>query len=156
MRFIVLLQDIFVVPQQIHREASMSLVTSRNYDLPDTPEALGSELWFNLWMRQLWPYRELAVHDTLYWYESHSRCIVWKSRVVGVQRFSYERKQDAEHKLGLTTKQAAQSYFVNGPESGYCLSYSVDAIERMGTPKRDGFTFPQSGWHREVNDVIAV
>jgi hypothetical protein len=66
----------------------MSLVTSRNYIPPDDPDAFSNGLWFNLWTKKLWPYNELEPGDTLYWYESPSKCIVWKSRVVGVLRFS--------------------------------------------------------------------
>src|SRR5438067_8481524 len=106
-------------------ETSMSLVTSRNYVLPDDTDAFSNGLWFNLWTKKLWPYNELEPGDTLYWYESPSKCIVWKSRVVEVLRFSYQTKKEVEQKLNLTPVQAAQDYFIDGPEAGYCLSYKV-------------------------------
>jgi len=134
----------------------MSFVTSRNYELPATPEAFGNELWFNLWMKKIWPYNELGIGDMLYWYESPSKCIVWKSRVVDVLRFSYQRKKEVEQKLGLTAVQAAQSYFVGGPESGYCLSYKVEAVERVSFPRPDGFKFPHQGWLKVGKDFVDV
>jgi len=132
----------------------MSLVTSRNYVLPDTPEAFGRELWFNLWMKKLWPYNELEVGDTLYWYEAPSKCIVWKSRVVDVLCFSYQGKKEVEQKLSLTPVQVAQSYFVDGPEAGYCLSYKVEAIERLSLPRPDEFKFPRQGWLKVGEDIV--
>ena len=96
----------------------MYFVASRNYVLPDSREGIGSGLWFNLWMIKLWPYNELEVGDTLYWYESPSKCIVWTSRVLDVPRFSYQNKKEVEQKLSLTPVQSAQRYFIDGPESG--------------------------------------
>src|SRR5262245_59157429 len=117
----------------------MAFVTSRNFVLPDTPEGLTNGIWFNMWSKKLWPYNELEPGDTLFWYESPSRCIVWRSKVVDVIRFLYERKKDVENKLKLTTVQATQPYFVDGPESGFCLSYKVEALERVNLPKPDDF-----------------
>lgn len=134
----------------------MSSVTSRNYTLPDDADAFSNGLWFNLWTKKLWPYNELEPGDTLYWYESPSKCIVWKSRVVDVLRFSYETKKEVEQKLNLTPVQAAQDYFVDGPEAGYCLSYKVAAIQRVGMPRPDDFKFPHQGWLKVSQEVVAA
>jgi hypothetical protein len=134
----------------------MSWVTSRNYVLPDDPDAFSNGLWFNLWTKKLWPYNELEPGDTLYWYESPSKCIVWKSRVVEVLRFSYQTKKEVEQKLNLTPVQAAQDYFVDGPESGYCLSYKVEAIARASIPRPDDFKFPHQGWLKVSPEVEAA
>jgi hypothetical protein len=134
----------------------MSFVTSRNYVLPDDPDAFSNGLWFNLWTKKLWPYNELESGDTLYWYESPSKCVVWKSRVVEVLRFSYNTKNEVEKKLNLTPVQAAQGYFVDGPDSGYCLSYKVEATERVSIPRPDDFKFPHQGWLKLSPEVIAA
>lgn len=134
----------------------MSCVTSRNYVLPDDADAFSNELWFNLWTRKLWPYNELEPGATLYWYESPTKCIVWKSRVVEVLRFCYPTKKEVEHKLNLTPVQAAQNYFVDGPEAGYCLSYKVVAIERVSFPRPDDFKFPHQGWLKVNPAVVAA
>jgi hypothetical protein len=134
----------------------MSFITSRNYVLPDTPDAFGSALWFNLWTKKLWPYTELEGGDTLYWYESPSKCIVWKSRVIDVLRFSYQGKEEVEKKLNLTPVQAVQPYFVDGPEAGYCLTYKVEAIERVSFPRPDDFKFPHQGWLKVGEDIVAA
>ena len=134
----------------------MSWVTSRNYVLPDDAEAFSNGLWFNLWTKKLWPFNELESGYTLYWYESPSRCVVWKSRVLEVLRFSYSSKTDAEKKLNLTPVQAAQDYFVGGPEAGYCLSYKVAAIERLNIPRPDDFKFPHQGWLRISPETLAA
>jgi hypothetical protein len=134
----------------------MSWVTSRNYVLPDDTDAFGNGLWFNLWTKKLWPYKELEPGDTLYWYESPSKCIVWKSRVVEVLRFPYETKKEVEEKLDLTAVQAAQDYFVDGPGAGYCLSYKVAAIERVSIPRPDAFKFPHQGWLKVSAEIVAA
>jgi len=64
----------------------MAFVTSRNFTLPDTPDGLTNGLWFNMWAKKLWSYNELEPGHTLYWYESPSRCIVWRSKVMEVIR----------------------------------------------------------------------
>jgi hypothetical protein len=132
----------------------MAIVTSKRFVLPDTPEGLNDGVWFNMWAKKLWPYEELEHGDTLFWYESPSRCIVWRSKVVDVIRFPYERKKDVETKLKLTTVDAAQPYFVDAPDSGFCLSYRVEAIERVNLPKPEAFRFPQQGWLR-IDDEVA-
>jgi hypothetical protein len=134
----------------------MSWATSRNYVLPNQADAFSNGLWFNLWTKKLWPYNELEPGDTLLWYESPSKCIVWKSRVVEVLRFPYETKKEVEQRLNLTPVQAAQEYFVDGPEAGYCLSYKVAAIERTNIPRPDDFKFPHQGWLKVSPEVVAA
>jgi len=134
----------------------MSSVTSRNYVLPDDPDAFSNGLWFNLWTKKLWPYNELEPGHTLYWYESPTKCIVWKSRVVEVLRFPYQMKKEVEQKLNLTIVQAVQDYFVDGPESGYCLSYKVEAIEHVSIPRPEDLKFPHQGWLKVSPEVVAA
>jgi hypothetical protein len=132
----------------------MSSVTSRNYVLPDDADAFSSGLWFNLWTKKLWPYNDLEPGATLYLYESPSKCIVWESRIVEVLRFSYKKKKEVEQKLNLTAVQAAQNYFVDGPEAGYCLSYKVVAVERLSIARPDDFKFPHQGWLKVNAEVV--
>lgn len=134
----------------------MAVITSRNYVLPDDSDAFSNGLWFNLWTKKLWPYNDLEPGDTLYWYESPSKCIVWKSRVVEVLRFPYEMKKEVEQKLNLNPVQAAQDYFVDGPEPGYCLSYKVVAIERVSIRRPDDFKFPHQGWLKASPEIVAA
>ena len=74
----------------------MPFVTSRNFVLPETAEGLTSGLWFNLWPNKLWPYNELELGDTVYWYQSPNKCIVWRSRVVDINRFAYRQKDQVQ------------------------------------------------------------
>jgi len=134
----------------------MLCVTSKNYFLPDDADAFSNGLWFNLWTKKQWPYKELERGDTLFWYESPSKHIVWKSQVVEVLRFSYESKKEVEEKLNLTPVQVAQEYFVDGPDAGFCLSYKVATIERLSIPRPDDFKFPRLGWLKVSPEVIAA
>ena len=134
----------------------MSFVTSRGYTVPENQEEFNRWIWFNLWTKKLWPYYELEIGDTLYWYESPSKCVVWKSRVVDVLRFDYYHKTEVAQKLDLTPEMMDQDYFTNGPESGYCLHYKVEAIERANFPRPDGFRFPMEGWLRVTKTIAAI
>jgi putative restriction endonuclease len=106
-----------------------------------------------MWSRKLRPYNELQPGDTLFWYEAPTRRIVWRSKVTYVGRFPYKRKSEVIRTLGLTTEQAGQAYFVNAPDTGFCLSYKVKALDRMDLPKSDDFRFPQQGWLRVDDDL---
>jgi hypothetical protein len=133
----------------------MEYVTSRGYVLPETSDGLAGAKFFNLWSKRLWPYNALEVGDVLHWYESPNKSVVWRSRVTEVSRFPYQGKDEVRQRLQLTAQEAAQPYYIDAPDAGYCLSYKVQAVERVCLPKPDGFRFPQSGW-LQVSDQIAV
>jgi hypothetical protein len=126
----------------------MEYITSRNFTLPVTPPEMGRRGWYNMWQKQLWPYRELSVGDILYWLESKSGTVVWKTQVVDVDRFQYTDKATAvdrmEQKFGKFDR--GQRYLANAPDGGFCLAYRVATIERVHVPKPDGLRFPHQGW----------
>ena len=128
-------------------------VTSKKFRLPEKPDEFTNEPWYNMWSKKLWPYKELKVGDTLYWYESPKKCIVWRSRVVNVQQFPYQSKEEVKQKLQMTADQAAKPYFVEAPESGYCVHYEVEELEQVNLPKPKDFSFPQQGWLKVTSDV---
>jgi hypothetical protein len=132
----------------------MALVTSKRFILPLAPEGLTTGKWFNMWSKRLWPYDELEAGETLLWYESPNQRIVWSSKVIDVIQFEYQKKNQVEVRLALAQGDADQPYFVDAPESGFCLSYRVEVLERLSVPKPDGFRFPQIGWLR-IDDSLA-
>jgi hypothetical protein len=103
-----------------------------------------------MWRVRQWPYQELKTGDVLYWYESPGKSIVWRTTVSELERFEYKDKLRAgmmlESRFGEFDK--SQTYFLHGPESGYCLAYKVLPVERVSFPKPEGFRFPQLGWLR--------
>jgi len=128
----------------------MEYVTSRGFALPRSGDELAAQYWFNLWRIRLWPYRELLVGDTLYWYESATREMVWESRVAELERFPYRSKSVVEARL--TSRfgdfDAQETYFLEGPGDGFCLAYKVRAVRRLSLPKPEGLRFPRQGWLR--------
>lgn len=134
----------------------MEYVTSRGFVLPESSEEFAADFWFNLWRVKLWPYRELVVGDLLYWYESPTKRIVWKSRVTDLDRFPYDGKDSVRNRLvsRFGDFDPAQPYFVNAPEQGYCLAWKIMPLQRVDLPKPDDLRFPQQGWLR-VDDEIA-
>ena len=134
----------------------MEYITSRGFKLPDSSEEFASSFWFNLWGRRLWPYEEVDIGHTLYWYESPCRAIVWKSRVAKIDRFGYDSKRSLASELisEWGAFDTAQPYFVDASENGYCLVYRVLPLQRLNLSKPEDFKFPQQGWLR-VDDRIA-
>lgn len=136
----------------------MEYITSSNHELPDSArprEWGGGFTWWNLWRIKLWPYRELVIGDLIYFYESPTKRIVWKSRVTDVHRFHYKDKAAARRELGLSKSGADDSeYFQIAPEQGYGLFFEFRPIMRLNLNKPDDLRFPQKGWLR-VSDNIA-
>ena len=133
----------------------MEYITSRGYVIPKEASEFETELRFHLWQKKLWPYEELVPGDLLYWYETKCRSIVWKSRVVDVDRFPYSNKSEVIEKLKIRfhSFDEKQDYFVNKPDQGYCLALKVKAIERIDLPKPHDLKFPRLGWMKINGDI---
>ncbi|RLI51490.1 MAG: hypothetical protein DRP09_19215 [Candidatus Thorarchaeota archaeon] len=136
----------------------MEYVTSRGFTLPESADEFASRFWFNLWRINLWPYRELVIGDILYWYESPSRCIVWKSRVIDVDRFFYDSKEIVQDRLKARfgDLDTDQPYFVKSPEQGYCLAWKVIPLQRVNLLKPNDLRFPGQGWLRVDNETASI
>lgn len=134
----------------------MEFVTSRRFQLPDSAQEMEERFWFNMWQTQQWPFRELTIGDSLYWYESPAQRLVWNTRVSSIERFTYSTKFEAAQTLRtrFTDLDTEQSYFAEAPERGYCLAWKVTSLERLDLPKPAGFRFPMLGWLR-LDDEIA-
>jgi hypothetical protein len=126
----------------------MEFIVSRNFLLPESRRALSEEPSYNLWSRKLWPYLELTVGDTLFWYESKSGRIVWKSGVTHVVRFEYSRKKEVANRLRLSHEETESVYFRNAASAGFCLAYKVKPQVRLDVPKPKNLRFPHLGWLR--------
>ena len=135
----------------------MAYITSRNFAMPETADEMSDGFWFNLWTRRLWPYHELTSGDLLYWYESPSKIVTWKTEVRQVDQFEYAEKVEASDRLYSVFKgfDQLQPYFVNGPDSGYCVAWNVTPIERVELPRPDDFRFSQNGWMK-VSEVAKL
>jgi len=129
---------------------SVAYITSRNFRLPEADSEMSAHVWFNMWTRRLWPYRELEPGHILYYYESPQHVIRWKTRLRRVERFEYASKADAAARLlsSLGTFDQQQSYFLEAPTEGYCVAWKVEPLTRINLPRPRGFRFAQSGWMR--------
>lgn len=120
---------------------------------------MNGRLWFSLWMNRLWPYNELQSRDELYWYESPSRAIVWRTQVIQVEAVAYDDRDQAlegiEQAFGVAIDRK-QTYLDDRPSTGFCLAYRVEALEKMNLPKPAGVRFSQSGWERTERPAIAA
>jgi hypothetical protein len=135
----------------------MQYIASRGYRFPQSSVAFGDSYWFSLWKRKLWPYEEMEIGVLLYWYETPSKCIVWKSTIVDVDRFRYTSKSEARRRLvsRFGDFDESQPYFVNAPPEGYCLAYKVTPLLRVNIEKPHNLRFPQEGWLR-IDEKIAT
>lgn len=135
----------------------MTYITSRGFYLPVSAEGLREAYYFNMWQKRLWPYKELITGDELLWYETPSGRLVWKSRVVEVERFAYSRKDEVRNNLvsRFGALDEDQPYFRDAPKQGYCVAYKVEPLERLDIPKPEGVRFPMSGWLRDASTIAA-
>jgi hypothetical protein len=131
-------------------DANSGFITSRGFALPTDAGVMRENLWFNLWQRRLWPYKELDVGDTLYWYDTKELAIVWRSRVAQAERFEYSNKDEVRKRFQVSVglDDLHDPYFDKAKDQGYCLAYKVDSMVRLNVPKPADFTFPMVGWHR--------
>lgn len=132
----------------------MEFITSRR-NLPSSKAEMGEPFWFNMWKKKLWPYEELNKGDTLYWYESGSKKIVWKTTVLDVDRFSFNGKEEARQilKKRFGEFDDTQPYYVSAPSRGFCVAFIVNRIQRLNLVKPVGLNFPREGWVRVDVDI---
>ncbi|MCX7608456.1 MAG: hypothetical protein N2049_04465 [Anaerolineales bacterium] len=135
----------------------MMYITSRRFILPKSKDEFSNYFWFNLWRIKLWPYRELTNGDILYWYESPTRCIIWKSFVVDVDKFFYSSYKALQERLEVRFGEldADQSYVLKSPEQGYCLVWRAVPLQKVRLPKPADLRFPAQGWLRVDNDIAS-
>jgi hypothetical protein len=130
--------------------ANSGFITSRGFALPTDAGEMTENLWFNLWQRRLWPYKELDEGDTLYWYDTKEQAIVWRSRVAQVERFEYANKDEVRERFQVSFGLADfnDPYFDKAKNQGYCIAYKVDSLVRLNVSKPAEFNFPMEGWLR--------
>lgn len=128
----------------------MEYITSRGFDLPNDQIEMESFDWFNMWKNKNFPYTELLVGDTLYWFDTKAQRLVWKTVVEQVDRYPYADKnvifQTFENSLG-------KEYFDSRPDSGYFLGYKIKVLDKISIPKPANFNFPRLGWLRVENKI---
>jgi hypothetical protein len=125
----------------------MEFITSRSdqMNIPQDKQGMEKNNWFNMWKRKNFPYNELVVGDILYWFNTKSQKLVWKTKVVEVNRSIYLDKKDifSQFNDSMDTR-----YYEKRPDTGYLLHYKVHIIKKLNIPKPKGLKFPQLGWIR--------
>ncbi len=121
----------------------MDYITSRSFQLPSDSKEFEEHDWFNMWQNQLFPYKELLEGDTLYWYDSTQKRIVWKTKVSKIVKFPYDSKSEIIKNFKDVSNQA---YFEQAKDKGYFISYKVKVESKVAYEKPDGFRFPMTGW----------
>jgi hypothetical protein len=126
----------------------MEFIRSRNCVLPAGAPEMESAVRYHLWVKQWWPYRLLEPEDRLYWYETPSQSIVWKTQVAGLDRFEFFSLDHLAGRLqaAFPSFDPAEPYPGGRPPRGYCLAYQVRVVTRLDLPKPPGFNFPRLGW----------
>jgi hypothetical protein len=111
---------------------------------------MSATLWFNMWKLRMLPYNELEPGDTLYWYDTNRKSIVWQSHVTEVERLEYPNKEEVRKRFlvdfGIDNLQ--DPYFDKASDQGFCLAYKVDSLVRLDLKKPVQFNFPMTGWLR--------
>lgn len=130
----------------------MEYITSRGYKvgIPTDKKEMEKSDWFNMWEKRNFPFYELVVGDTLYWLETKSQTLIWKTEVIYVDRYPYSDKKQV---FARYKNSRGSGYYDNRPDSGYCVYYKVKVTERINISKPKGFKFPQLGWLRVDSQV---
>ena len=125
-------------------------ITSRGFPLPPTPQEMEARAWFNLWQNRQWPYREVKEGDTLYWFGTAERAVMWESRIGRLLTFSYQTPDDARQRLRAFFGQPALTdpYLDAAAGRGHGMAYTVERVRRVSVPAPDDFRLPQLGWLR--------
>ena len=126
-----------------------SYITSRAFLLPRSSLVFAKELRYHLWSKKFWPYREVTTGDILYWYESPTKRLVWKSFIHTLEAFPYHSKEELSQKLmSFSPFDPSEPYFLKAPSRGYCLAYQVTPLQKLDLPKPKGLRIPPLGWLR--------
>jgi hypothetical protein len=131
----------------------MEYITSRGFELPTDQNEMENRDWFNMWANKQFPYYELLVGDTLYWFDGKTQNLVWKTEVVKIDRFPYSNKQKI---IDQYPNSSESKYFKEAVDSGYFVGYKVKVLDKLDFEKPAGFTFPRLGWLRVDNDIAST
>jgi len=133
----------------------MAYITSRP-ELPASDREMKKAVWYNMWKTKRWPYGEVLPGDLVYWYDSSSGQILWKTYVERFERFRYQTKEGAarriEQELGPVVH--TERHFRGRPKKGYCLAFKIELVTKVRFPKPRGVGFSRLGWQR-VDENIA-
>lgn len=127
-----------------------AFITSRGYTIPDDWEEFQQTFWFNMWQKRMFAYSEVSEGDVLFWYDSQSQSIVWKSKITKLDKFEYSTKQQMRERVIQIFDEdpASDPYFVDKADSGYCIAFKITPLQKLNLKKPEGFKFPQGGWLR--------
>lgn len=131
----------------------MEYITSRGFELPTDQTEMENFDWYNMWSNKNFPYYELLVGDTLYWFDTTAQKLVWKTQVVKIDRFPYADKQEVFNRF---PNSLGSKYHESRPDSGYFVGYKVKVLEKINRDKATGFNFPRLGWLRVDNEIAAT
>jgi len=121
----------------------MEYITSRGFELPTDISEMESLNWFNMWNNRNFPYSELVANDTLYWFDTKVKKLVWKTEVISVERYPYSDKKLIFERY---YEPIDSKYYKDRPVSGYFVGYKIRVIEKVDIIRPDKFKFPRIGW----------
>jgi len=93
-------------------EYDRTFIVSRPRQFIMTEKEMSDELYYNMWRRKQWPYIELNEGDCLYWYETTTNRIVWKTEVAYVDKFEYSNKSEVQQRLKSIAGFGMEDYYL--------------------------------------------
>ena len=98
----------------------MEYITSRGFELPTDESEMEYADWYNMWNNRNFPFYELLVGDILYWFDTKTQKLVWKTQIVTIDRLPYSDKQEVFNRfLGSVNSK----YHEGRPNSGFFIGY---------------------------------
>lgn len=146
--------EFFMINEQAHRDEGTQkhfIISRATEAIPEDISQLKKEVWFCMWRKRMWPYREVGTGNTLYWYDTDEKAIALKSQIIAFDRFKYESKDEVRQRIidRFHIDPSPDPYFKKkNDEQGYCIAFRASADTSLNIPIPEDLKFPLLGWLR--------
>ncbi|GMX57940.1 MAG: HNH endonuclease [Candidatus Izemoplasmatales bacterium] len=130
----------------------MEYIVSRNYKI--STDVFESNVFFNIWIKKMWPYDDAKIGDTIYWYDRMTNKINYQCKIVKLKKFKYSSKNELlDGLVKFFGHLQAPDYLKKKASKGYCLCYKIGKAVKVDFYRPAGIFLPQLGWLK-VDDEI--
>lgn len=130
----------------------MEYIVSRGYEIDE--QVLKENVFYQVWSKKLFPYKNLKVDDIIYWYDRKLNKINYKTEVAKIARFEFSNRKallDGINKFFGHVQ--GEDYLKTKGNIGYCMCYRIKNPKKVSFYRPAGVRLPQFGW-LEVNEEI--
>ena len=137
--------------------ANSEYITSRPERFPESQSELENVLVYNMWKKIVFPsFHNLKLGDVIYWYDSMSQEIKWKTQIISVHKMKYNDKAEIKKIFTQLPLKPDKKYFDKAANKGVFLGYTVQVINQLSVKLPQGFKMHNSGWKRVAPEIKKV